>query len=335
MTVTDEQVNAAHSALARAGLYVEPTAAACWAALRAGLIDTSLRPDGGPTRDRAAVRQRPESQAPGCPGRLKFAIRGLRSRQPPHAQDVVGEPHREPPRGRGPGQDLPQVGLVVMAAVAEQVRRGRGGREHPRHELIGGLLDGSPIGHRHRLGRQESGPQEYLVLTAGRGVADAASGPPVSAQVATAKPVEGFIGRRRERKRARPALRRQLVGSVTGRVHLHHRPARVEHRRDRRGHPGPVHPVERRGEGHRPEGAKPGRQVLGPAAHPGGVAHARRAAARDACASISASGSRPTTASNSDASRRVTVPGPQPTSSSLPRPSRPRLRAKMSARPGA
>jgi threonine synthase len=48
-TVTDEQVNAAHSALARAGLYVEPTAAACWAALRAGLIDTSLRPDGGPT----------------------------------------------------------------------------------------------------------------------------------------------------------------------------------------------------------------------------------------------------------------------------------------------
>ena len=49
MTVTDEQVNAAHGALARAGLYVEPTAAACWAALQAGLIDTSLRPDGGPT----------------------------------------------------------------------------------------------------------------------------------------------------------------------------------------------------------------------------------------------------------------------------------------------
>ena len=162
-----------------------------------------------------------------------------------------------------------------MAAVAEQVRRGRGGREHPRHELVGGLLDGSPIGHRHRLGRQESGPPEYLVLTGGRGVADAASGPPVSAQVATAKPVEGVVGRRRERKRARPALRRQLVGSVTGRVHLHHRPARVEHRRDRRGHPGPVHPVERRGEGHRPEGAEPGGQVLGPAAHPVGVADAQ------------------------------------------------------------
>jgi threonine synthase len=49
VTVTDDQVNAAHGALARAGLYVEPTAAACWAALQAGLIDTSLRPDGGPT----------------------------------------------------------------------------------------------------------------------------------------------------------------------------------------------------------------------------------------------------------------------------------------------
>jgi threonine synthase len=49
VTVTDDQVNAAHAALARAGLYVEPTAAACWAALQAGLIDTSLRPDGGPS----------------------------------------------------------------------------------------------------------------------------------------------------------------------------------------------------------------------------------------------------------------------------------------------
>jgi threonine synthase len=49
LTVTDDQVNAAHAALARAGLYVEPTAAACWAALRAGPIDTSLQPDGGPS----------------------------------------------------------------------------------------------------------------------------------------------------------------------------------------------------------------------------------------------------------------------------------------------
>jgi threonine synthase len=49
VTVTDDQVNAAHAALARAGLYVEPTAAACWAALQDGLIDTSLRPDGGPS----------------------------------------------------------------------------------------------------------------------------------------------------------------------------------------------------------------------------------------------------------------------------------------------
>jgi threonine synthase len=38
-TVTDDQVNAAHAALARAGLYVEPTGAACWAALSAGLVD--------------------------------------------------------------------------------------------------------------------------------------------------------------------------------------------------------------------------------------------------------------------------------------------------------
>jgi threonine synthase len=48
VTVTDDQVNAAHGALAGAGLYVEPTAAACWAALRAGLIDLTLRPDDGP-----------------------------------------------------------------------------------------------------------------------------------------------------------------------------------------------------------------------------------------------------------------------------------------------
>jgi threonine synthase len=49
VTVTDDQVSAAHAGLARAGLYVEPTAAACWAALQAGLIDTSPRPDGGPS----------------------------------------------------------------------------------------------------------------------------------------------------------------------------------------------------------------------------------------------------------------------------------------------
>lgn len=37
-TVTDEQVADAHAALARAGLYVEPTGAACWAAISAGLV---------------------------------------------------------------------------------------------------------------------------------------------------------------------------------------------------------------------------------------------------------------------------------------------------------
>jgi threonine synthase len=48
VTVTDEQVHAAHAALARAGLYVEPTSAVCWAAIRADLVDTTPRPDGLP-----------------------------------------------------------------------------------------------------------------------------------------------------------------------------------------------------------------------------------------------------------------------------------------------
>jgi threonine synthase len=48
VTVTDDQVRAAHAGLARAGLYVEPTAAACWAAIQAGLIDISQVPGGVP-----------------------------------------------------------------------------------------------------------------------------------------------------------------------------------------------------------------------------------------------------------------------------------------------
>ena len=39
VTVTDDQVRAAHAGLARSGLYVEPTAAACWAAIQARVID--------------------------------------------------------------------------------------------------------------------------------------------------------------------------------------------------------------------------------------------------------------------------------------------------------
>jgi threonine synthase len=31
VTVTDDQIRAAHTALARSGLYVEPTSAVCWA----------------------------------------------------------------------------------------------------------------------------------------------------------------------------------------------------------------------------------------------------------------------------------------------------------------
>jgi len=60
LTVTDDQVRAAHAGLARAGLFVEPTAAVCWAALQAGLID---RPSGS---DRA-----PHAVAPLCGSGLK------------------------------------------------------------------------------------------------------------------------------------------------------------------------------------------------------------------------------------------------------------------------
>ncbi|MFI5916221.1 pyridoxal-phosphate dependent enzyme [Dactylosporangium sp. NPDC051541] len=48
VTVTDEQVHAAHDDLARAGLYVEPTSAVCWAAIQAGLIDAPPPGDGRP-----------------------------------------------------------------------------------------------------------------------------------------------------------------------------------------------------------------------------------------------------------------------------------------------
>jgi threonine synthase len=60
VTVTDAQVRAAHAGLAQAGLYVEPTAAACWAALRAGLID--IGPETG---------DRPRAVAPLCGTGLK------------------------------------------------------------------------------------------------------------------------------------------------------------------------------------------------------------------------------------------------------------------------
>lgn len=49
ITVTDDQVHAAHACLARAGLYVEPTSAVCWAAVQAGLIPATPRTDGLPS----------------------------------------------------------------------------------------------------------------------------------------------------------------------------------------------------------------------------------------------------------------------------------------------
>jgi len=60
VAVGDDQVRAAHAELAHAGLYVEPTAAACWAALRAGLIDTGPVPG-----------DRPAAVAPLCGSGLK------------------------------------------------------------------------------------------------------------------------------------------------------------------------------------------------------------------------------------------------------------------------
>jgi threonine synthase len=49
VTVNDDQIRAAHAGLALAGLYVEPTAAVCWAALRAGLAATPAEPGSGPS----------------------------------------------------------------------------------------------------------------------------------------------------------------------------------------------------------------------------------------------------------------------------------------------
>jgi hypothetical protein len=91
---------------------------------------------------------------------------------------------------------------------------------------------------------QEAGLPEHAVLTVGRGIADPAAGPSAAAQVPPPKLVKGLIGRRREGERVLPGLRAEFAVPVAGRVDLHRRSARVEHRRDRRGDPGPVHPVE-------------------------------------------------------------------------------------------
>lgn len=42
--VTEDQIRTAHAGLARAGLYVEPTAAVCWAAIEAGSIAAPSEP---------------------------------------------------------------------------------------------------------------------------------------------------------------------------------------------------------------------------------------------------------------------------------------------------
>lgn len=62
VTVTDDQIHVAHKALARAGLYVEPSAAASWAAVSTGVADIPAAP--GP---------RPRAVVPLCGSGLKSA----------------------------------------------------------------------------------------------------------------------------------------------------------------------------------------------------------------------------------------------------------------------
>ncbi|QIS18719.1 pyridoxal-phosphate dependent enzyme [Nocardia terpenica] len=48
VAVADAEIRTAHAELARAGLYVEPTAAVCWAAIRAGRLGVVGRPSSSP-----------------------------------------------------------------------------------------------------------------------------------------------------------------------------------------------------------------------------------------------------------------------------------------------
>lgn len=67
VTVTDDRTRAAHAALARAGLYVEPTSAVCWAAIEAGLVASP--PDG--TGSDGTAPEIPHTVAPLCGSGLK------------------------------------------------------------------------------------------------------------------------------------------------------------------------------------------------------------------------------------------------------------------------
>ena len=68
VTVTDDQVRDAQAGLARAGLYVEPTGAACWAALNAGLGPGE---EPGATPAGVAGDAAPYAVAPLCGSGLK------------------------------------------------------------------------------------------------------------------------------------------------------------------------------------------------------------------------------------------------------------------------
>ena len=85
VTVTDDEVRVAQTALARAGLYVEPTSAVCWAAVTAGLAGTAA-PAPGPDGPDAGVAGAEAGAGP----RLVVPLcgTGLKSRPP----DAVRRP---------------------------------------------------------------------------------------------------------------------------------------------------------------------------------------------------------------------------------------------------
>jgi len=132
VTVTDDEVSAAHVDLARSGLYVEPTAAACFAALRVGLIDAGPGPDG-----------RPGAVAPLCGSGLKAKppeVAGVLFSHPghdDHARDQTD--HKCEPESRE--SDISAAGRehhrrshwISLTVAAVYVRQLAGGRvpDHP------------------------------------------------------------------------------------------------------------------------------------------------------------------------------------------------------------
>jgi len=122
VTVSDDQIRAAHAALARSGLYVEPTAAVCWAALRAGLIET------GPVTGGL-----PRAVAPLCGS-------GLKSRPP---ADLAGS------RSQGAGKPFGDVrdGTAELGAAIDMERDRYRGQPFPgiHCRVAGGAGQDAPL----------------------------------------------------------------------------------------------------------------------------------------------------------------------------------------------